>query len=332
MMKPARFLALTVLLVLLVAVLGAVHFVLRYPNAGAAPGIKVDLTPERVKRGEYLAINVLGCIDCHSVRDWRYYAGPIVPGTEGKGGDEFGPAMGLPGRFYGSNITPAAIGDWSDGELFRAIVSGVNKGGEALLPIMPYPAYNRMPEEDIHAVIAYVRTLKPIENRVPSRQIDFPVNFLVRTMPVPYGSRTAPADSDEAAYGEYVTALASCSHCHTPTEKGKPVEGMAFAGGSEFVLPNGRVVRASNISSDPGTGIGHWSRDAFLARFQIAATAAAGHDPLPEDSVNTIMPWIPAAGMSEKDLGAIYAYLRTVKPVKNQVEVFPDARKISGDH
>jgi hypothetical protein len=114
-------------------------------------------------------------------------------------------------------------------------------------------------------------------------------------------------------------------------ERGEPIEGMAFAGGSEFLLPNGRVVRGSNISSDPETGIGHWSRDAFLARFQIAATAAADHDLLPEDSVNTIMPWIPVAGMSEKHLGAIYAYLRTVKPVKNQVEVFPDGRKISGD-
>jgi hypothetical protein len=64
--------------------------------------------------------------------------------------------------------------------------------------------------------------------------------------------------------------------------------------------------------------------DAFLARFQLAASAEPHL--LPEGSVNTIMPWIPEAGMSEKDLGAIYAYLRTVKPVKNQVEVFPEAR------
>ncbi len=326
MKGPVRIVVATVVLILVVVAAGTAYFLLRFPDAGPAPDFRVELTRERIERGEYLANNVLACIDCHSVRDWRYFAGPIVPGTEGKGGEEFGPSMGLPGRFYGTNITPAEIGNWSDGELFRAIASGVNKKGEALFPIMPYPAYNQMPEEDLYAVIAYIRTLKPIASRIPSRQINFPVNLLVRTMPMPYESKSALDDTDEAAYGRYVTAIASCAACHTPTRGGQPIEGMEFAGGSEFVLPNGQMMRASNITPDPETGIGNWSREDFLARFELAASETAPHVALAENSANTIMPWIPEAGMTRKDLGAIYAYLRTVKPVRHQVEVFPPAR------
>lgn len=306
-----------------VMVAGASYFAIRFPDGGPVREIRVEVTSERIKRGEYLANHVLGCIDCHSIRDWRYFAGPVVPGTEGKGGDEFGPEMGLPGRFYGSNITPSGIGDWSDGELFRAIASGVNKKGEALFPIMPYLAYNQMPEEEIYAVIAYIRTLKPIESHIASRRIDFPVSILVRTMPIRYRPGKLPADSDAVAYGKYVTALAGCAGCHTPTEKGKPVKGMNFAGGSEFVLPNGQRMRASNITPDLETGIGLWSREDFLEKFKLSAAEAANHVLLPENSVNTVMPWTPEAGMQERELGAIYAYLRTVIAVRHQVDVFP---------
>jgi mono/diheme cytochrome c family protein len=202
----------------------------------------------------------------------------------------------------------------------------VNKKGEALFPIMPYPAYNQVSEEDLYAVIAYIRTLKPIESRIPTRQISFPESLLVRAMPMPYQPKSVPSDTDEAAYGRYVTAIASCASCHTPTKGGKPIEGMEFAGGSEFALPNGQMVRASNITPDPETGIGNWSREDFLARFELAASEAADHVLATKHSANTLMPWIPEAGMTRKDLGSIYSYLRTVKPVRHNVEVFPPAR------
>jgi len=325
MRRAVRIVVAAIVLILVVIAAGVAYVLLRFPHAGPAPDIRVELTSERIKRGEYLANHVLACIDCHSVRDWRYFAGPIVPGTEGKGGEEFGPSMGLPGRFYGTNITPEGIGDWTDGELFRAIASGVNKKGEALFPIMPYPAYSQMPREDLYAVIAYIRSLKPIESLIPSRQISFPVSLLVRTMPMPYQPRSVPGDTDEVVYGRYVTEIASCASCHTPTKGGQPIEEMQFAGGSEFTLPNGQMVRASNITPDPETGIGSWSREDFLARFELASSEAADHVAPTKNSVNTIMPWIPEAGMTKKDLGAIYAYLRTVKPVRHNVEVFPPA-------
>jgi len=84
---------------------------------------------------------------------------PVTPGTEGKGGDRVDSEYG---EIYGSNITPYALGDWTDGEIFRAIVSGVSKGGAALAPQMPYEEFRLMPEGDIHAIIAYLRTVRPI--------------------------------------------------------------------------------------------------------------------------------------------------------------------------
>lgn len=69
------------------------------------------------------------CLDCHSQRDYSKFAAPLVPGTEGKGGELFGKDLGFPGDFYSPNITPAGVGNWTDGELFRTITTGVSKDG-----------------------------------------------------------------------------------------------------------------------------------------------------------------------------------------------------------
>jgi hypothetical protein len=75
-------------------------------------------------------------MDCHSTRDWNLLSGPIIPGTEGKGGDIFPEEGGFTGNFYSSNITPAGIQDWTDGELYRLITTGVKKDGEPIFPIL----------------------------------------------------------------------------------------------------------------------------------------------------------------------------------------------------
>ena len=79
-------------------------------------------------------------MDCHSQRDWTRLAGPLLPGMLGAGGQEYGKDYGLPGRFYGRNITPAALKTWSDAELLTAITAGVSKSGKPLFPLMPYRA------------------------------------------------------------------------------------------------------------------------------------------------------------------------------------------------
>lgn len=163
---------------------GSVYFNATYPKAIPVPNVKVQPTAERIERGRYLANNVALCMDCHSTRDFSKYSGPIKPGTEGMGGEVMGREMGLPGIIPVKNITPAALGNWTDGEIIRALTSGLNKHGEALFPIMPYPNFIQMSEEDLYAIVAYIRTLKPIENEVGEKELDFPVNYIVKTLPL----------------------------------------------------------------------------------------------------------------------------------------------------
>jgi mono/diheme cytochrome c family protein len=149
-----------VLAVLLVIVIGLLSYVsLALPNVDKAPDLKVEITPEKVERGKYLAWNVVLCADCHSVRDFSIFAAPPKPGTEFAGGEIFDQSMGFPGVFVSANITPAGIGDWTDGELFRLITTGVKRDGEPIFPVMPYHNYGKLDPEDIYAVIAYIRTL-----------------------------------------------------------------------------------------------------------------------------------------------------------------------------
>ncbi len=118
--------------ILLVALAALTYFNMTYPRVNPAPDIKVQVTPARLARGEYLVNHVVGCADCHSERDWTKYAGPLVPGTEGKGGEKFDrQTAGVPGIVYAKNITPAGMTD-----------------------------------RDLGAMYAYLRTLKPIHHKV----------------------------------------------------------------------------------------------------------------------------------------------------------------------
>lgn len=251
---------------------GSVYFNFTYPKDIPVTNIKVVATPERIERGKYLANNVALCIDCHSTRDFTKFSGPVKPGTEGMGGSVFGEEMGLPGTIPVKNITPAALGTWSDGEIIRALTSGLNKDGESLFPIMPYENYHTMSEEDLYSVIAYIRTLKPIKNEVGRKQLNFPLNYIEKTLPLEtYRSVKAPEKSDIKAYGKYLVTMASCNHCHTPTKDGEPIAGMEFAGGDEIKLPFGSI-RGANLTPDVETGLGGWTKEQFIQRFKSMAS------------------------------------------------------------
>jgi mono/diheme cytochrome c family protein len=170
-------------LALLAAGAGAAYLKLAFPKVGPAPQLQVVATPEAVARGAYLANHVSACMDCHSKRDWTKFAGPLVPGTLGQGGEVFDQSMGLPGRLFAKNLTPAALASWTDGESLRACTTGVTKDGHAMFPLMPYPAYGRMAKQDAEAIVAYLRQLAPIENAVPDSELDFPLNLIVGTIP-----------------------------------------------------------------------------------------------------------------------------------------------------
>lgn len=317
------------LIVVILILAGFIYFNSTFPKVGPAANLTVKATPERIERGKYLANHVTVCMDCHSSRDWTRFSGPLIHGTEGKGGENFGKELGLPGTLYTKNITPYNLGSWSDGELFRVITSGVTKDGRVLFPIMNYPGFSQMGEEDIYSIIAYIRTLKPIENKVPDSKLDFPMNFIVKTLPQPYSSKKVPDRSDKVAYGKYLVTIAGCADCHTQSVKGEPVQGMHLAGGTVIKLPFG-ILRSANITPDKETGIGSWTKEDFIKRFKAYDNDTV-FAKVNRNEFNTIMPWQFFAGMTEEDLGSIYEYLRSLKPVRNIVNRFTPPETVEAE-
>lgn len=304
--------------ILCVAVAGTAGYLkLALPDVGAAPQIKVALTPERIAHGEYLANHVAACMDCHSTRDWSRLSAPLQSGTLGKGGEYFGPEMGFPGKYYSKNITPANLNEWTDGEIFRAITSGVDKDGNALFPVMPYPYYARMDKEDVLDIIAYVRSLPAIQNEVPASSSDFPMNFIINTMPLKPAFSQKPPKENKVAYGKYLVTVAACKDCHSPVNKGQVITEKAFSGGRAFELPGG-TLQSANITPDTESGIGDWTAEMFVARFK-AYQQPGNLVPVKPGDYNTLMPWSMYAGMDTADLKAIYAYLKTLPAIHNPV-------------
>ncbi|MBS1616782.1 MAG: cytochrome C [Bacteroidetes bacterium] len=309
-------------LVLIVLVAGGVGYLkIGKPDVGAAPQLKVVASPEQIEHGKYLANHVMLCIDCHSTRDWTRFSAPIVPGTFGKGGEFFSHEFGFPGDFYSKNITPYNLKTWTDGEIYRCITTGVTRDNEPLFPIMPYKYYGLADEADIRDVVAYIRSLQPIESNPPASKPDFPFSLIERTIPTPANPHKRPDPSDSLAYGGYMVNLCACKECHTKVDdKAQLIAGTEYGGGREFDLP-GNIVRSANITPDPETGIGAWTREQFIQRFQFYThpenVAVVG-----KGDMNTIMPWTMYGGMTESDLSSIFLFLKSLKPIKNQVAHF----------
>ena len=308
--------------ILCIVLLFIAYLELFFPRVGKPQNITINATPQVLQRGEYLVLHVAGCVDCHSRRDWSRLTAPVIPGTEGEGGEVFDKRMGFPGTFYAANITPYGIHDWTDGELYRLITTGVKKDGEPIFPVMPYQSYAHMDPKDVIAVIAYIRTLKPVQSDVPASKPAFPMNLIMRTIPGPASPEPVPPSSDRVSYGKYLVTVGACADCHTPQEKGAPIKGMYLAGGFAFRLPGGGTVYASNITPDKETGIGTWTEDSFVRRFKMYGNPAVTGTRVGKDEFNTIMPWTVYAGMTEPDLKAVYAYLMSVAPVRHRVERF----------
>jgi mono/diheme cytochrome c family protein len=295
-----------------------------FPKVKAAPVMKIVATPEMLVRGSYLANHVCLCVDCHSERDFSKYGGPLVLGTIGQGGEVFNHAMSFPGTFFAKNITPYNLANWTDGEIYRAVTTGVDKDGKPLFPVMPYQNYGKLDTNDIKAVIAYIRTLPSVKKDIPPSKADFPMNFIMNTIPQEATPQTMPAKTDVVAYGKYIATAASCIDCHTKQDKGKFV-GELFAGNFEFHMPDGTTIRSANITPDKETGIGNWTKEMFLAKFKMHADTNYHPATLKPGQTNTIMPWDNYAGMDSSDLTALFAYLQTVKSVKQQVNHFSPA-------
>jgi len=316
MKKPGKIL-LGVVLVLVILLVVCISLTIGWrpflgPRARQLTARKFEATPQRLDRGRYLATSLAGCIECHSQHDWKTHGAPIIPGTAG--GGQWMDMPGLPGRVVAPNITPDAetgAGNWSDDQLARAIREGVGHDGRALFPMMPYPSFRELSDEDLASIVVFLRSLPPVHNQLQPTEIIFPVKYLIRSVPGPLTAPvTAPDSGNRLAYGKYLVTLGGCTDCHTPADKGEPIAGMDFAGGGVMQGPWGSVATA-NITPN-ASGIAYYDEALFIQVMRTGYVQAR--------KLSSIMPFGAYKGLTDDDLKAIFAYIRTVKPVKHRVD------------
>ena len=305
------------LLIILTLSLATVLYVVACKSAST------DALPAKVKRGDYLVNAVANCMHCHADRDFTKYGGPPVPGTEGKGGQKKG--------VWVSNITPAALASRTDEEIIRTITTGINHLGDTLFATMPYMSYKYLTRYDAESIVAYLRTLKPINNKVPPMDLsNRPVGILT-SMYQDWYENDVYKDLDQplldsvSQKGKYLVTIGGCVACHTNID----LKLLAFkrdsllAGGQLSNKPGQKFkVLSANITPDSATGIGAWTEDIFLAKFvSYRNKEMYAHDP---GKYNSEMPWSIFANMKDEDIRSIYRYLRTVKSIRNKVTKWPE--------
>ncbi len=259
---------------------------------------------ELIAKGRYLA-TAADCAACH---------------TAPHGGTPFAGGYGIEsplGTIFSTNITPSkqdGIGNYSEADFARAVREGVAKDGSHLYPAMPYTAYAKISDEDMHALYAYfMNEVKPVDHVPQKTELPFP--FSIRTSMAAWNllfldnSRFKPDASKSAEWnrGAYLAeALEHCSTCHTPRNVFMAESGSeALSGGSigSWYAPN--------ITSDKTSGIGGWS-DAELTQYlktgHVAGKAQAA-GPMAEAVENSLQ------HLNDDDIKAMVTYLRDVKPI-----------------
>ncbi len=285
-----------------------------YPAITASPDSAV------IARGKYLVYGPAHCAHCHSPTSEfnRVEAGEEVPLS---GGFNFV----LPiGTVFTPNITTdveTGIGSFTDGEIARAMRYGVKKDGGALMDFMPF--YD-LSDEDLTAVISYLRTTEPIDNKRPENTW----NLMGKAIwaiggIVPAGDGdvpVAPGMDSTVLYGEYLAkSVANCMGCHTnrDLQTGGWI-GPYYAGGfpMEMIDENGEIdktrhVISPNLTQDPETGrMASWSREDFINRFRTGRIIEGSP-----------MPWGPFSKMSDLELIALYKFLKTLEPINSSTPV-----------
>jgi mono/diheme cytochrome c family protein len=302
------------------------YLLLRSPSSAPAATITVDMSPDRIERGQYLFDSICACGTCHSERDYKKFGAPIDPKGIGKGQEM--PFNGLPGTITAGNLTRDAetgLGSWSDGDKIRAIRDGIHKSGRALYPLMPYQYYRFLSDEDVQAIVAYMNSLSPVRNQLPRTSITFPTSMWIKGLPTPV-VRVSPVDPDGGeAYGDYLVKIAACESCHTPVKGFQPDLTMRFAGGNDLDAFFG-VVTVANITPDQGSGIGGWSYLQFEKRMRSYANYQ-GNPPAVAPKDFTLMPWESYSKITDHDMEAMFLYLKGVKAISNATpggKPFPD--------
>jgi mono/diheme cytochrome c family protein len=256
-----------------------------------------------VQRGSYLVNGILTCGNCHSPK------GPpaAVAGKEFSGGLTFDEP---PFKVTASNITPdkeTGIGDWTDEQIKKAIVDGVRPNGVQLAEIMPSSFYPILTPGDLNAIVAYLRSLPPVKNKVPD-----PVYKIALPHHVYPGAEKpySQADlNDKRKLGFYLVTIGHCLECHTPFAAGghgPDFAGSLGKGGRDFPGPWG-VSKSRNVTSHKTAGLGDWTD----AEIKTAITQGKRKDGTP---LKPPMDYAAYAKMTDADLDAVIGYLRTLPP------------------
>nr|MBO2513716.1 cytochrome C [Gammaproteobacteria bacterium] len=267
-------------------------------------GTAADVDEDLLARGEYLMNSIVACGNCHTPRDEN---GNLIDDLELAGAfviEE--PAF----RAYAPNITPdveTGIGSWTDEQIIRAVREGIRPDGSVMGPPMAYPFYRDISDRDMRAIVAYLRSVKPVRNEVPrsTYRIELPPNW-----GPPVGSVPEPDKNDKVAYGRYLThTLGHCTDCHTPLVEGRHDFSRIGAGGNLFPQPFGQPwnALAANITQHPELGIGRWTDDE-IKRAITQGISRDGRQLLP------FMGFQFYENITDEDLDAIVAYLRTLPP------------------
>jgi mono/diheme cytochrome c family protein len=280
---------------------------------GWAPSVAAQGTPAsdaEIARGKYVFGATGGC-GCHTV----------PKGQNNAGGRRYdGPF----GTVYSANITPdrqTGIGDWTDEQIITAIRLGRRPNGERLLPVHPFPTFNGMAEDDLRALVAFLRTTPPVNRPNQPRKISVPLfesvflpawlaAFAPRETPPPKAPTSGPAR------GEYlVKAVGHCGECHTPRTMTMASDNSRFLAGT----PKGPEDQAiPNITPDPDTGIGKWSVE------QIAEYLGSGNKPDGDVAGGLMSELIDGTLAGYKDVTkadrvAIAQYLKSIPAVRNTI-------------
>lgn len=279
--------------------------------------LKVPTDSAHVERGAKIA--ALLCKECHRGADNKLI------------GQELKEMPAEFGKVYSLNITRDSehgIGAWTDGELYYFLRTGIRKDNSWAPPTMP--KFSNMADDDLYAVIAWLRSddpmLQPDPREFPPNQYNFLVKLLCNTVffPPPYPPKTIaiPDSTNRVAFGKYVANdLSACYGCHSADFKTNndlfPEKSKGFYGGGNPMLNREReIVPSANITLDPETGIGTWTEDQFVNAVRFAKNPRGG-------LLN--YPMFPHAALSDTEVRAIFAYLKTVPPVKNSVARYTTA-------
>jgi mono/diheme cytochrome c family protein len=274
--------------------------------------LTVEVTPERVARGKVLATAI--CVGCH-----------MDPVTRKLTGKHISDAPLEFGRIASRNITRhpvKGIGRWTDGELAYLLRTGVDRNGVYIPPYMSKLPH--LSDEDLFSIIAFLRSEDPLVApeavdppgvTEPSLLAKFLTRFVFGPLPYPDAPVPPPPQGDEVALGRYLVVNLDCYSCHSEDFKtmnvAEPEKTPGYLGGGNPLLGlSGETTYSSNITSHEGTGLGSWTREEFLRAVR------EGFRP---DGTPLLYPMAPLPELTEAEVGAIYAYLRTVPPIERAV-------------